>query len=115
MSALAALLLAVAGFALLALAMRRHAREAEVPAGWLGLTAERRRPAGFAVLAVSLAALLVLAPRWEFALIEWIGLIGAAAGLVALGLWRAPRQVPRLALACGASGVAAALAAVVLV
>ncbi|WP_404334679.1 DUF3325 family protein [Sphingomonas sp. MMS12-HWE2-04] len=114
MSALAALLLAVAGFALLALAMRRHAREAEVKAEWLRLTPAQRRPAGYALLAVSLAALLMLAPRWDFALIEWIGLIAAAAGLVALGLWQAPRQMPRLALACGAGGLAATLAALAL-
>lgn len=108
MSAVAALLLAASGFALLALAMRRHAREAGIAPEWLG-NDDRRRLSGTILLALSLI-FLVTRPTWDFALVEWILVLAAAAGLVALGLWHWPQRMPRLALACGAGGAVLALA-----
>lgn len=101
MSALAALPLALAGMALNALSMDRHARQAELPRKprWL-------RAGGWALLALSLAAAL-LAPNWRFALVEWIGLIGAAAAGVVLLLHYRPRLLVPAAITALALGTAA--------
>lgn len=96
MSTLATLPLAFSGMALLSLSMERHSRQA---------AAQRRmawRPAGWAMLAISLAVAL-LHGNWRFGLVEWIGTTGAAAALVVLTLaWR-PAMLP------AAAGIAAAL------
>lgn len=104
MSALAALPLAFGGLALIGLSMDRHARQAAfaLPARW-------PRPAGWLLVVFSLAASLA-APNWRFALVEWVGLIGAAAGLVVLVLHYRARALPPLALAATALGLLAWLA-----
>lgn len=99
MSALAALPLALAGMALNALSMDRHARQAEltVRPRWL-------RAGGWTLLILSLAGAL-LAPNWRFALVEWIGLIGAAAACVVLILHYRPRLLGPIAAAMAAAGL----------
>lgn len=98
MSALAALPLALAGMALNALSMDRHARQAELARKprWL-------RAGGWVLLALSLAVGL-LAPNWRFAIVEWIGLIGAAAAGVVLILHYRPRLLVPAAAAMAVLG-----------
>lgn len=105
MSALASFSLAFGGMALTGLSMDRHARQAAfaIRARWL-------RPAGWLLIALSLVATLG-APNWRFALVEWIGLLGAAAGLVVLTLHYRARTLPAFALIGSALGLAAWLAA----
>ena len=100
MSALAALPLALAGMALNALSMDRHARQAELARKprWL-------RAGGWALIALSLAGAL-LAPNWRFALVEWIGLVGAAAAGVVLLLHYRPRLLLPATAAAFALGAA---------
>jgi len=100
MSALAALSFAFSGMALIGLSMDRHARQAgsaNRPA-W--------RPTGWLLLALSLVAAL-LAPNWRFALVEWVGALGAAAGTVVLVLLYKPRILPVLAILAPLFGLAA--------
>ncbi len=102
MSALATLPLAFSGMALLSLSMDRHLRQ---------VATQRRmawRPAGWALLAASLAIAL-LHGNWRFGLVEWIGVAGAAAALVVLTLaWR-PAMLPAAAGIAAALGLAAGL------
>jgi len=105
MSAAAALPLAFAGLALIGLSMDRHARQAARVA-----RPARQRPAGWLLLILSLAASLA-APNWRFAIVEWIGLAAAAAGLVVLTLYGRPRALAPLALAAATLGAVAWIAA----
>lgn len=103
MSAAASWLLAFAGFAALSLAMHRHARDARFGPERIGGFA-LRRTCGWALLAASLAAALA-GPRWSFALVAWIGLLGAAAASVALLLWRRPTWLPRAGVGAAVAGL----------
>jgi len=100
MSAIAALPLAFAGMGLIGLSMDRHARQAAfaLQARWL-------RPVGWLLLALSLAASLA-GPNWRFAIVEWIGLLAAAAGLVVLTLYFRPRALAPLATGAAVLGLA---------
>ncbi|HEY0596512.1 DUF3325 domain-containing protein [Sphingopyxis sp.] len=99
-----ALPLAFGGLSLLSLSMQRHAREAGVAIDprWL-------RRLGWAAVLLSLAVAFV-APNWRFALVEWIGLLAAAAGLVVLTLYGRPRALPMLAAGGGLLAAVAGLA-----
>ncbi|MDO9368674.1 MAG: DUF3325 domain-containing protein [Sphingopyxis sp.] len=99
--------LAFGGLSLISLSIQRHARDAGVPTDprWL-------RRSGWAAMILSLAIALA-APNWRFALVEWIGLIGAAAALVVLTLYGRPRALPMLAAGSGLLAAAAGLALVV--
>jgi hypothetical protein len=99
MIALSTLPLAFGGLGLIGLSMDRHARQAafKVKARWL-------RPAGWALVALSLAA-VALTPNWSIAIVEWVGLAAAAAALVVLTLYHRPRMLAPFAL--GAAGVGA--------
>jgi hypothetical protein len=99
MSAIAALPLAFSGMALIGLSIDRHARQAA-----FAIKARGTRAAGWLLLILSLAAELV-APNWRFAIIEWIGLAGAAAGIVVLILYHRPRILVALAAGGAALGV----------
>jgi hypothetical protein len=95
--------LAFGGLSLLSLSMQRHARDAGVAIDprWL-------RRLGWTAVFLSLAAALI-APNWRFALVEWIGLLAAAAGLVVLSLYGRPRALPMLAAGGGLLAAAACL------
>jgi len=103
MIAAVALPLAFGGLALLGLSMQRHARDAGVSIDprWL-------RRLGWAAVLLSFAAALA-APNWRFALVEWIGLLAAAGGLVVLILYGRPRALPIFAAGGGLLAAAAGL------
>lgn len=84
------LLLALAGLCLLALSMHRHA----VQAGWRFTEKGKRlaRFAGWAVLTLS-CAVRFSAGR-GIGVVEWIGMVGFCAGIVALVLAFRPRVIP---------------------
>jgi len=103
MIALAALSLAFGGMALIGLSMDRHARQAG------SATGPALRPIGWLLLGLSLAAAL-LASNWRFALVEWVGLLAAAAGTVVLVLLYRPRILPVLAIVAPLFGLAACVA-----
>lgn len=86
MTALATLPLAFSGLALLSLSMDRHVRQATARQH------QARRPGGWALLTLSLAA-AVLSDNWRFGLVEWIGILAAAAALVVLMLTYRPRAL----------------------
>jgi len=99
-SALAVLPLAFSGLSLIGLSMQRHARDA-------GLAANPRWLRGLGWVGVLLTLTVALAaPNWRFALVEWIGLLAAAAALVVLALYRRPRALPWLAAGGGVLGAA---------
>ncbi|QUT06691.1 DUF3325 domain-containing protein [Sphingobium phenoxybenzoativorans] len=90
-ASLISLLLALGGFAALSLSMQRHARQAEAQ-GWLP-----RRPVlrwiGWGFLASSFIR-CIARPDWRPALVEWVGALGLAAGIVVLILIYRPRMLP---------------------
>jgi len=98
MTALATLPLAFSGFALLSLSMDRHLRQAAVQRH------QARRPGGWALLALSLAVAL-LSGNWRFGLVEWTGIIAAAAALVVLVLVYRPRALSGAAAAGAVLGL----------
>lgn len=103
MSALASLLFATGGFAALSLTMTRHVRQ--VGTGAAMMPPPRWRAAGWIALALSLV-IAVATPDWHFALVQWLGLLALAAGLVVLLLWSRPALLPK---ATAAAWVAAAV------
>ncbi len=99
MTAIATLPLAFSGLALLSLSMDRHVRQAAMR------RRGARRPAGWLLLALSLAAALA-SDNWRFGLVEWTGIIAAAAALVVLVLVYRPRALLGAAVAGTVLGVA---------
>ena len=89
MIALAALLLALAGFAALALSMHRHHRDlfGGPPSRWRVVAL---RSVGWALLGLSLAA-CSLESGWAVGPLLWIGLLTLAALVVVLTLTYRPR------------------------
>lgn len=104
MIAIAMLAAAFAGFALIALSMERHARQADRP-----VRPERARPAGWALIALSFA-IAIAAPNWRFGVVQWVGMLGAAAALVLLAFHWRPSWLYPLAIAALPLGLAALLA-----
>lgn len=103
MNAAMVLPLAFGGLSLISMSMHRHARDVGLtaPPSWL-------RGLGWAAVLVTLVAVPV-APNWRFALVEWAGLLAAAAALVVLALHWRPRALPVLAVAGGVIGLGASL------
>ena len=101
MNAVAVLPLAFGGLSLIGLSMQRHARD-------VGLATNPRWLRGLGCVGVLLSLTVALAtPNWRFALVEWIGLLAAAAALVVLALYCRPRALPWLAAGGGLLGAAA--------
>ena len=87
--ALAALLLALAGFAALALSMKKHHRDlfgAPPPRG----RAMAFQAAGWTLLALSIMP-CVIESGWSVGLVLWFGLLTVAALVVALSMTYGPR------------------------
>lgn len=99
--------LAFGGLSLISLSMQRHARDAgtAIDPRWL-------RRLGWAGVLLSLAVSFA-APNWRFALVEWVGLLAAAAALVVLVLYARPRALPMLAAGGGLLAAASGLVRVI--
>ena len=99
MTPVISLLLALAGFAGLALAMPRHAAQAKLGGLWIA-RAPWLRVFGWMALACSLFVRLTR-PDWRVGLVEWVGEAGLAAAMVEIILLGRPallRVVPVAAL-----------------